>query len=91
MNSEGLPVEIVSIFGDLSAYMLIPHIEKNPSIKGRDLEELMPYVCAGEVDSAKKFVRAIKGYSTLCPVLFSDSTFQAGKLMLIAVKYLLQL
>jgi ABC-type dipeptide/oligopeptide/nickel transport system ATPase subunit len=76
-DSVSVP-EIVSIFGDLSAYMLIPHIEKNPSIKGRDLEELMPYVCAGEVDSAKKFVRAIKGYSTLCPVLFSDSRMKEG-------------
>lgn len=70
--------EIVSIFGDLSDYMLIPHYEKKPSIKGRDFEELIPYVCAGEVDSAKKFVRAIKDDSKLCPVLFSDSRMKEG-------------
>ena len=70
--------EIVSIFGDLSAYMIIPHYEKKPSINGRVLEELIPYVCAGEVDSAKKFVRAIKDDSKLCPVLFSDSRMKEG-------------
>jgi len=70
--------EIGSIFGDLSGYMLIPHYEKVPPIKGRDLADLLPYICAGEVDSAKKFVRAIKDDSKLCPVLFSDSRMKEG-------------
>ena len=70
--------EMGSIFGDLSGYMLIPHCEKGPSIKGRDLVDLLPYICAGEVDSAKKFVRAIKDDSKLCPVLFSDSRMKEG-------------
>ena len=65
--------EIGSVFGNLSGYMVIPHYEKAPPIKGRDLLDLLPYISAGEVDSAKKFVRAIKDDSKLCPVLFSDS------------------
>lgn len=65
--------EICSIFGDLSKYLLIPHYEKGPPIKGRDLLDLHPYICAGEVDSVKKFVRLIKDDSKLCPFLFSDS------------------
>jgi ABC-type dipeptide/oligopeptide/nickel transport system ATPase subunit len=76
-DSVSVP-EIVSIFGDLSGYMLIPHYEKAPSIKGCDLIDLLPYICAGEVDSAKKFVRAIKDDSKLCPVLFSDSRMKEG-------------
>jgi len=70
--------ELVSIFGDLSAYMLIPHYNKEPSIRSQDLLSLRPYICAGEVDSAKKFIRAIKDTSKLCPVLFSDSRMRTG-------------
>jgi hypothetical protein len=58
--------------------MLIPHSEKGPPIKGRDLVDLNPYICAGEVDSVKKFIRAIKDASKLCPVLFSDSRMKEG-------------
>ncbi len=70
--------ELGSIFGDLSGYILIPHYEKGPPIRGQDLMDLLPYVCAGEVDSAKKFVRAIRDPSKLCPVLFSDSRMRTG-------------
>jgi len=70
--------EMSSVFGDLSGYMLFPHYEKGPSIKGQDLVDLLPYICAGEVDSAKKFIRAIKDDSKLCPVLFSDSRMYEG-------------
>ncbi len=70
--------ELCSIFGDLSGYMLIPHYEKGPRIKSQDLNDLLPYVCAGEVDSAKKFIRAIRDPSKLCPVLFSDSRMSEG-------------
>ena len=68
--------ELNSIFGDLSRYILIPHNEKGPAIKGQDLVDLLPHICAGEVDSAKKFVRAIKDSSKICPVLFSDSRME---------------
>jgi hypothetical protein len=65
--------ELVKIFGDLQNYLLIPHYDKGPPIAGETLEKLRPYICAGEVDSAKKFVRNIKDASKLTPVLFSDS------------------
>lgn len=56
--------------------MLIPHYEKGPAISGPDFVDLLPLVCAGEVDSVKKFVRAIKDDPKLCPVLFSDARMQ---------------
>ena len=65
--------ELRTIYGDLSRYLVIPHYDKAPPIAGDTLEKLNPYVCAGEVDSAKKFVRAIKDGTKLTPVLFSDS------------------
>ena len=65
--------ELISIFGNLLNYLVIPHYDKGPSISGATLEKLKPYVCAGEVDSAKKFVRNIKDATKLTPVLFSDS------------------
>ena len=70
--------KLISIYGNLSEYIIIPHYEKGPSIKGQDLIDLLPYICAGEVDSAKKFVRAIRDDSKLCPVLFSDSRMKDG-------------
>jgi hypothetical protein len=65
--------ELRAIFGDLSRYLLIPHADKGPSIERETLEKLRPHVSAGEVDSAKKFVRAIKDGTKLTPVLFSDA------------------
>ena len=65
--------DLIKIFGDLHHYLVIPHYDKGPSIAGETLEKLKPYVCAGEVDSAKKFVRNIKDATKLTPVLFSDS------------------
>lgn len=65
--------ELIKIFGDLKNYLLIPHYDKGPPIAGETLEKLRPYISAGEVDSAKKFVRNIKDPSKLTPVLFSDS------------------
>lgn len=65
--------ELRKIFGDLSNYLVIPHYDKAPPIVGDTLDKLKPYVCAGEVDSPKKFVRAIKDETKLTPVLFSDS------------------
>lgn len=65
--------ELIAIYDDLSQYLLIPHYEKSPPIRGEALERLHPYICAGEVDSAKKFVRSIKDETKPTPVLFSDS------------------
>lgn len=65
--------ELEQIFGDLNKYLVILHYDKAPPIRGETLEKLRPYICAGEVDSAKKFVRSIKDESKPTPVLFSDS------------------
>ncbi len=65
--------ELEDIFGDLSDYLLIPHYEKSPAIRELDFTVLERYFSAGEVDSAKKFIRAMRDDRSLCPVLFSDS------------------
>ncbi|MDO9529084.1 MAG: hypothetical protein Q7J27_07990 [Syntrophales bacterium] len=64
--------EIEKIFGDLRSYLIIPHYDKEPSITGQTIERIKPYISAGEVDSTKKFIRAIKDNAKLTPVLFSD-------------------
>ena len=64
--------ELVKIFGDLGNYLVIPHYDKNPPIAGETLEKIKQYTTAGEVDSAKKFIRAIRDETKLTPVLFSD-------------------
>ena len=65
--------QLIAIYGDLGQYLVIPHYDKSPPIRGEALEQLRPYICAGEVDSAKKFVRSIKDDTKPTPVLFSDS------------------
>jgi ABC-type dipeptide/oligopeptide/nickel transport system ATPase component len=65
-------VDLEKIFGDLGNYLVIPHYDKSPSIAGETLEKIKPYVSAGEVDSAKKFIRAIRDKTKFTPVLFSD-------------------
>ena len=70
--------ELKSIFGDLSEYLVIPHYEKSPAIKGAAFMNLHQYFSAGEVESAKKFVRTIRDHQKLCPVLFSDSRMEEG-------------
>jgi hypothetical protein len=69
--------ELKTIFGSLNAYLVIPHCDKAPPIMGETLEKLRPYVSAGEVDSAKKFVRAMKDETKPTPVLFSDARMRA--------------
>lgn len=64
--------DLVEIFGDLRSYLVIPHYDKKPAVTGETLEGIKSYVSAGEVDSAKKFIRAIKDDTKLTPVLFSD-------------------
>jgi hypothetical protein len=70
--------ELKQIYGDLGKYLLIPHYEKSPPLSSEALERLRPYVVAGEVDSAKKFVRCYKDEKKLTPVLFSDSRMKLG-------------
>jgi hypothetical protein len=64
--------ELEKIFGDLKSYLIIPHYDKDPSIDAQTMERLKAYISAGEVDSTKKFIRAIKDDAKLTPVLFSD-------------------
>ncbi len=64
--------DLEGIFGELNDYLVIPHYQKGPSIKGEALNRIASYVSVGEVDSAKKFIRAIKDETMLTPVLFSD-------------------
>lgn len=64
--------ELEEIFNEPNNYLVIPHYDKKPSIKGETLNRIASYVSAGEVDSAKKFIRAIKDEKKLTPVLFSD-------------------
>lgn len=65
--------ELTAIFGNLGEHLVIPHYDKKPAIKGDALERLGDFVSCGEVDSAKKFIRAIKDDAKLTPVLFSDA------------------
>ena len=64
--------DLGEIFGDLNDYLVVPHYQKEPAIKREALNMISSYVSAGEVDSAKKFIRAIKDKTMLTPVLFSD-------------------
>lgn len=70
--------ELKETYGDLSDYLVIPHYDKKPPVRGEALEKLKPFICAGEVDSAKKFVRAIKDATKPTPVLFSDLRIRVG-------------
>lgn len=65
--------DLKDIYEELDRYLLIPHYEKKPPLRGDALRDLLPHISAGEVDSAKKFVRAIKDDSKPTPVIFSDS------------------
>ena len=65
--------ELIETFGDLTEYLVIPHYDKKPAIRADTLSKISDYISAGEVDSAKKFVRCAKDESRLVPVLFSDA------------------
>jgi len=65
--------ELTDIFRNLVEYLVIPHYDKKPAIRGEALEHIAEYVSCGEVNSAKKFIRAIKDETKLTPVLFSDA------------------
>ncbi len=64
--------ELIGIFRNLDESLVIPHYDKRPAIKREALEPIALYVSAGEVDSTKKFIRAIKDETKPTPVLFSD-------------------
>lgn len=65
--------ELRGVFDNLSDHLVIPHYDKKPAIRGRALEPLAAFVTCGEVDSTKKFIRAIKSNTPVTPVLFSDA------------------
>lgn len=64
--------EMEEIFGNLGSYLIIPHYDKEPLITAQTIERIKSHIFVGEVDSAKKFIRAIKDNMKLTPVLFSD-------------------
>ncbi|WP_316840055.1 PHP domain-containing protein [Pedobacter gandavensis] len=70
---DSITVEnLITIFPDLSRYLLIPHYDKNPNISDTTLAKLQPHIHAGEVTSTKKFISCIKDVDRLTPVIFSD-------------------
>lgn len=71
---DSIPIdELTTIFRNLSEHLVIPHYGKKPAIKGEALKRIAEFISSGEVDSAKKFIRAIKDETQLTPVLFSDA------------------
>jgi hypothetical protein len=64
--------ELLEIFSKIENLLMIPHYDKKPAIRPATLSKLSAHITAGEVDSAKKFVRNAKSNSALVPVLFSD-------------------
>ena len=70
--------EFLAIFEDLTDYLIIPHYDKSPTLSSEALVKLKPYIEAGEVDSAKKFVRNVKDQAKLTPVIFSDARMRDG-------------
>lgn len=64
--------EFMSIFNDLSRYLLIPHYQKTPSISDDIITKLGSGITSGEVCSPKKFTYCIRDAKALVPVLFSD-------------------
>ena len=73
-HSDSITIdELTGVFGNLAEYLVIPHYEKKPAIKGAAFERIAKFVLCGEVDSAKKFIRAVKSNAGVTPVLFSDA------------------
>lgn len=64
--------DFMSIFSDLSRYLLIPHYQKTPSISDDIITKLGSVITSGEVCSPKKFAYCIRDDKALVPVLFSD-------------------
>ncbi|WP_125561442.1 PHP domain-containing protein [Pseudoalteromonas rubra] len=70
--------ELVHIFGDLNNYLLIPHYQKKPVVSSGNISKLSDFICVGEVDSPKKFIRLARDETELTPVLFSDLRVKEG-------------
>ena len=71
-------LELDAIYPDIGRYLVIPHTDKAPAMNAAGLTYFSNISSAGEVDSQKKFIRALKDDSKLTPVLFSDSRMAAG-------------
>jgi len=48
--------QFVSIFSDLSRYLMIPHYDKSPILSLERVPQISKYIKCGEVSSAKKFL-----------------------------------
>lgn len=70
--------DLLRIFPDSSGQLVIPHYQKTPAIRPDMLRSIADCVVAGEVDSPKKFIKAIKDQGQLTPVLFSDARISGG-------------
>lgn len=64
--------DFISIFGDLTKYLLIPHYDKTPVLEMSKIPNIRGYIRCGEVSSVKKFISTKKARDDLVPVLFSD-------------------
>ena len=64
--------DFISIFGDLTKYLLIPHYDKTPVLNLNRIPNIQGYIRCGEVSSVKKFISTKKTRDDLVPVLFSD-------------------
>ena len=64
--------QFIDILPNLSQYLLIPHMDKNPNVDMYTLSMLGDYISCGEVGSIKKFVYFQKDEKMPTPVYFSD-------------------
>ena len=64
--------DFISIFGDLTKYLLIPHYDKTPVLNLNRIPNIQGDIRCGEVSSVKKFISTKKTRDDLVPVLFSD-------------------
>lgn len=62
----------ISVFHDLSNYLLIPHYDKEPRLDLERIPRIRAYITCGEVSSAKKFLYLSSCDGSLVPVWFSD-------------------
>lgn len=71
--ADGITVEqLLKIFPNINEYLLIPHIDKKPSVDENTLFQLKSNLVCGEVGSVKKFSYYQKNIEGLTPVFFSD-------------------
>lgn len=52
--------ELEKIFIDLNGYLVIPHYQKGPAIKGEALNRIASYISAGEVDMPRNSSASVK-------------------------------